>query len=100
MAVTIQQLIEQFIDGRDEGITGTRSNPGNLKIVNGQLIHYQTPIAERIGERFLINLTRYSIQTGTVQKKLKEMLSLDRYDIIMRVPREYKGRLEDLKKRS
>lgn len=76
MAVTIQQLIDEFISGKDEGITGTKTNPGNLKIVNGQLIHYQTPIAERVGDRFLINLTRYSIQNRNSAEKTKGDIGL------------------------
>lgn len=71
MLITFQQLINMFVDGATEGYSGTKTNRGNLKIVGDQLIHYNTPIAERFGNKIILNTTRYSLQTGQLQKRLK-----------------------------
>ena len=96
MSMTIRMLIDSFLDGATEGVTGTKSNPGNLRIINNQLIHYQTPIAERIDNyRIIVNLSQYSIQTGNVQKQLKQALDEKPYIAVKKVPRDYKGSLKD-----
>lgn len=74
MAITQLQLIEKFINGEEEGYTGTDLNPGTLKIIRDQLIHYDTVILERYNDVFILNTTRYSLQTGKVQKKIKERI--------------------------
>lgn len=99
MTVTIQQLINEFLTGSKEGRTGTRTQPGNLSIVGNQLIHYQTPIAERCGEGIIVNITRYSIQTGNVQKQLKESLQDVEYISVKGVPRDFKGTLAEVVKK-
>lgn len=74
MAIMQLQLIEKFINGEEEGYTGTDLNPGTLKIIRDQLIHYDTVILERYNDVFILNTTRYSLQTGKVQKKIKERI--------------------------
>lgn len=74
MVITQLQLIEKFINGEEEGYTGTDLNPGTLKIIRDQLIHYDTVILERYNDVFILNTTRYSLQTGKVQKKIKERI--------------------------
>lgn len=74
MAITQLQLIEKFINGEEEGYTGTDLNPGTLKIIRDQLIHYDTVILERYNDVFILNTTRYSLQTGKIQKKIKERI--------------------------
>ena len=94
--MTIAQLIAQFLDGVNEGYTGPKSNPGNLKIRDGKLIHYSTVIAERCENgKFIVNLSRYSIQTGNVQKQLKAALEGVDYYVVKGVPIDYKGALID-----
>ena len=86
MSITFKQLIQQFIDGAVDGVSGTASNKGNLRIDHNRLIHYNTPILERYGEKYILNITRYSIQTGQLQKKIKEMIpEAERVDV-KRVP--------------
>lgn len=72
--MNFQELINVFIEGAKEGVAGTAKRPGNLKIEGNQLIHYNTPILERYGNKFILNITRYSLQTGQVQKKVKETI--------------------------
>lgn len=76
MGITQLQLIEKFINGEEEGYTGTDINPGTLKIMRNQLIHYDTVILERYNDIFILNTTRYSLQTGKVQKKIKERIDV------------------------
>ena len=92
--MTIANLIELFLSGAEEGATGTKSIPGNLKIHGKQLFHYDTVIAEYTDSGSLIvNLTQYSIQTGNVQKQLKAALSEINYTVVKKVPRDYAGSL-------
>ncbi|WP_029071021.1 hypothetical protein [Kandleria vitulina] len=94
MSVTIEQLIESFMDGDTNGITGTKSSPGDLKIIGDQLIHYMTPILERYNtDSYIFNMTQYSIQTGRVQKIIKAKIK--DYIIVKKIPRDYKGKLSD-----
>ena len=81
--MTQEQLIKEFIAGANEG-----NNDGkhNLVIKNGQLVHYYTLIAERAGGKFIVNMTRYSIVTGRIQKMLHENIPNDRLIIAVKVP--------------
>ncbi|HBL81975.1 MAG TPA: hypothetical protein DD391_05150 [Clostridiales bacterium] len=71
VTITFQQLIDSFLSGETEGVSGSQSNPGTLKISGNQLIHYSTPIAERYNDKIIFNVSRYSLQTGQLQKELK-----------------------------
>lgn len=93
--MNFQSIINMFIEGATEGRAGTKSAPGNLGIKGDQLLHYTTPIMERYQGNFVVNLTQYSIQSGRVQKMIKESLKGQPYYWVLRVPRDYKGSLCD-----
>lgn len=79
--MTIKQVIELFLGGAEEGYTGSKSNPGNLKIKGDKLFHYSTVIAQRdSAKNYYVNLSQYSIQTGNVQKQLKTALEGQDYE--------------------
>ena len=94
MAISIKDLIDSFIAGAETGHTGSRSCPGNLKISENKLIHYNTVIAERVDSQLYVNLSQYSVQTGYVQKQLKEALSGKDYIVVKKVNRDYNGSLK------
>lgn len=91
----MKDIINEFINGAVEGISGSKSNPGNLKIRGNQVIHFNTPILERNKKRYVLNMTRYSIQTGRLQKLIMELLMEDQYDVVLRVPMDSKQSLLD-----
>lgn len=95
MTYSFQDIIEMFLKGETTGRAGSRSNPGNLSINGNQLIHYTTPIMERIDGEIIVNLSQYSIQTGRLQKQIKSVLEGEKYKTVIRVPRDYKGTLGD-----
>ncbi len=67
--MTQEQVVKSFLNGAKEGVS---SGAGNLKIQGDKLIHYRTIIAERYKEKIILNVTRYSIVTGRIQKYLRE----------------------------
>ena len=69
--MTQEQIAKDYICGAKEGIS---SGAGNLKIQGDKLIHYSTLISERQGNRFIVNVTRYSLVTGRIQKMLREKI--------------------------
>ena len=89
---TFKDVTEQFLDG---AIEGTSSGQGNLKIKGDVLVHYFTPILERYGKKYILNVTRYSLITGKLQKQLKEMIPEEQLIIVKRVPEGYKSSLKD-----
>ena len=94
-AITFQQVIDQFLEGETNAFAGTEKNPGNLRIDGDQIIHYSTPIAERYGDKYLLNITRYSIQTGQVQKKLKASIPIEKRIDVRQVPPDTRLTLKD-----
>ena len=93
--MNFQTIIDLFLAGETSGRAGSKTAPGNLYIKGEQLIHYNTPIMERYGEEYIVNRSQYSIQTGRVQKMLKESLKDRHYYWVLKVPRNYKGSLSD-----
>ena len=93
MGVTFEQLIKSFMDGMKDTDDAAKSTTGTLKIQGNQLIHYWTPIAERTEEKIIVNVTRYSLATGKLQKQLKELVSEDKYVTVRGVREGYKGSL-------
>ncbi len=89
---TFKDVTEQFLNG---AVEGSSSGQGNLKIKGDVLVHYYTPILERYGDKYILNMARYSLVTGRLQKQLKEMISEDQLVIVKRVPEGYKGSLID-----
>lgn len=75
-----QELVEAFINGET---TGTAKS---LSIDGLQLIHYNTAIAERMGETIILNYTRYSLATGKVQKMITDAVDQSRLVYVSGVP--------------
>ena len=88
---TFQDVIQALVDGATEGVSAT----GTLKIRGEQLIHYDTPIAERYKDKIIVNMTRYSLATGKLQKQMKELIPIEKQIIISHVEMRYKGSLAD-----
>ena len=95
--MNFSEMITAFIPGATEGYTGSKNNPGNLKIAGDRLIHYDTTIMERTSNGFILNLTHYSIQTGRLQKMIKGTVPESDYVAVYRVPRDYKGSMIEFK---
>ena len=94
MAIACVEVIENFIAGLNEGDKGSISSTKTMKIKGNQLFHYTTPIMERDESGFILNITRYSLATGQLQKKMKELLP-NGYRTVKRVPENYKHSLKD-----
>lgn len=84
------QLIELFKNGATEGVS---CGGGNLKIQGDKLIHFFTVIAERYEDKFILNMSRYSVVTGTLQKKIKEVIGEENLIIVTRIEKDYQGSL-------
>lgn len=95
--MNFQTILDSFLNGETSGRAGTKTAPGNLSIQGNQLFHYTTPIMERYNDSFIVNLTRYSLQTGRVQKMIKETLKGQSYFSVLKVPIEYTGSLRDFR---
>lgn len=87
-----EQLIDEFLNGATGGVCG---GSGNLKIKGDKLVHYQTAIAERYGEKIIINVTRYSLVTGRLQKMLNQKVAEEKQIIARRVKEGHSGMLVD-----
>lgn len=90
-------IIKSFLSGEKEGRS---SAGGNLYIKGDRLIHYQTTIAERYGEKIILNYTRYSLVTGKIQKAIKEMVPEEKLISIGRITINYDKSLVDKVKES
>lgn len=86
---TFKDLILMFMDGSTEGMSST----GTLKICGDKLIHYKTVIAERFGNGIIVNVSRYSLATGKLQKQILELVPDDVKIIVKKVPVDYNGSL-------
>lgn len=64
-------VIQDFINGDNKPKTK------NLRIEDSRLINYNTVIAERskYGNAFVVNITKYSTSTSTIQNKLMSELN-------------------------
>ena len=90
--MTQKQLIHEFLTGATEGV----SNGGqNLRIKQDKLIHFNTAIAERYGDKYILNVSRYSIVTGRLQKLIRESVDDKHLLIAKRVLKDYQGTLID-----
>ena len=94
MSITCEKVIENFIAGVKEGDIGSVSSTNTVRIRGNQLIHYETPIIERDEDGFIFNITRHSLATGQLQKRIKEKLP-EGYRIARKVQRGYNGSLKD-----
>lgn len=80
-----------MVDSDPESVSAT----GTLRIKGDQLIHYSTPIAERWNGKIIVNVSRYSLVTGCLQKQLKELVPEEQYLSVRGVKEAYKGSLSD-----
>lgn len=90
--MTQEQLVVEFINGAVEGVSG---GGGNLKIKQNKLIHYQTSIAQREPDKIILNMTRYSLVTGRIQKMVREKTKSEELAIVYKVPEGYCGDLKE-----
>ncbi|WP_026495394.1 hypothetical protein [Butyrivibrio sp. WCD3002] len=88
---TFKELIQAFLAGATDGMSVTKT----LRIAEDQLIHYNTPIAERFDERVLVNNSRYSLTTGQLQKQIQSMVPEEQQVIVKRVLIDYNGSIHD-----
>ncbi len=88
---TFKDLIEALLEGATEGVSAT----GTLKIKGNQLVHYNTPIAERFGEQVIVNVSRYSLATGQLQKQIRSLVPEEKQIIVKKVPVDFDGSLKD-----
>lgn len=91
--LTFVQVISNFKAGMADSEDGAISATNTLRIKGDQLIHYWTPIAERYNGKIIVNVTRYSLVTGRLQKQLKELIPEDQYIAVKGIPEGYKGTL-------
>ena len=82
-----QELVEAFINGETAGTVKSLSIDGE------QLIHYNTAIAERMGEKIILNYTRYSLATGKVQKMITDALDPSKLVHVSSVPSDTRSSL-------
>ena len=95
MSVTFENVINNFISGMADTEDGAISTTKTLKIQGDQLIHYWTPIAERRDGKIIVNISRYSLATGKLQKQLRELVPEEKYVTVKGVREGYKGSLAD-----
>lgn len=79
-----KELIKYFIEGGTEGFS---NGAGNLKIYNNILVHFNTVIAERQNKKIIINMTRYSVVTGRIQKILLSLTDDENRIIVTKIPK-------------
>lgn len=88
-----EDVITGFINEYENGSKGNLYYKGNL------LIHYNTTIAERTSFGFILNTTRYSIQTGRIQKLLKEKIPPEKIiKKLVKIPKDTRTSLNIYKK--
>ena len=92
MGITQKDIVQSFVNGATEGRCG---GAGNLVILGDKLIHYQTIISERVDDKYIINMTRYSIVTGRVQKEIENAVPQNNRLVVNRVPEGYRGSLKE-----
>lgn len=89
------ELIRAFLNGETDMRSGTKRNPGPLRIMNDKLICFQTVICERFGDKYIINPTFYSRQTNIAQNILLNLIPKERQILVSGVPFIYWGSLKD-----
>lgn len=90
-----KELISAFIKGEKDGFAGSSPVLSNMRIKGDQLYHYQTPIIQRDGIRFIVNMTGYSPQTKRLQETVLDLTKELELVIVRGVPQDFKGRLID-----
>lgn len=95
--MTIDELINDFLQGKTSGTNGSEKKPGNIKIVDDKLLHYETALLQRKSDYYVLNYSRYSRTTGVLQNKLKEKIKNYEYKVVTKIPRGYCDDLENYK---
>lgn len=92
VALNFQKIVNLFLNGE----TDARSSAGgNLKISGDLLIHFNTTIAQRVENKIIINITRYSIITGRLQKILMSSADAVSIQVVKKIPKNYDKALID-----
>lgn len=68
--MTTQDLIQAFVNGETRG----DASGGRLSILGDRLFNYSTCLAQRIGDDFIVNVTKYSPSTSKHQNKLLRLI--------------------------
>ena len=84
------QLVKEFYNG---ATSGASSGGANLKIDNDKLIHYEKVILQRYRDKFILNMSRYSVITGRIQKYIQELIPKEELIIVTKVEMGYEGDL-------
>lgn len=92
-SITPIELINAFLLGETDMRTGTKKNPGPLRIMNDKVICFETVICERYGDKYIVNPNFYSRQTAIAQNILLEQIPKDKQVLTSRVPFTYWGSL-------
>ena len=92
-SITPIELIDAFLLGETSMRTGTRKNPGPLRIMNDKIICFETVICERCGDKYIVNPKFYSRQTAIAQNILLERIPTDKQILTSGVPFTYWGSL-------
>jgi hypothetical protein len=85
--MTQVELVKAWLEGTNEGKVGSVSVDGD------RLVHYSTVIAERHGEKVILNYTRYSLASGKVQKMVTDAVPREDIIFVSGIDAGYKGSL-------
>jgi len=67
--MTTRELVRDFV----RGATGGSASSGRLRIEEGNvLVNYSTPIAIRIGNKVVLNSSKYSVTTSKHQNRVRD----------------------------
>ena len=89
------ELVDAFLLGETNLRTGTKKNPGPLRIMNDKMICFETVICERYQNKYIVNPKFYSRQTAIAQNILLARIPKDKQILTSGVPFTYWGSLEE-----
>lgn len=94
-SITPTELVDAFLLGETNLRTGTKKNPGPLRIINDKMICFETVICERYQNKYIVNPKFYSRQTAIAQDILLARIPKDKQILTSGVPFTYWGSLEE-----
>lgn len=94
-SITPTELVDAFLLGETNMRTGTKKNPGPLRIMNDKMICFETVICERYQNKYIVNPKFYSRQTAIAQDILLTRIPKDKQILTSGVPFTYWGSLEE-----
>lgn len=62
------QLLSAFVNSERQ------VSVNNLEIIGNKLVNYSTILAEKHGNKFIVNRTKYSVTTRKIQNKLASLI--------------------------